>query len=109
MPLTPCYYCGHNFMMARNEIDGPKACNCCELKYPKNKEGKKVEKFKLLIECSREDQIKIEELCSNGGFSISEYFLRLHNEKCSKETNKNSEQLKEEKNYHNKDKFKKKS
>jgi|SRR5277367_1785365 len=76
----PCAHCGNNFMRRDLDPDAPKLCNNCILKdqirHPKQEI--KLEKVKLLIEVDRKTQIEIEELCTNEGFSISNYFIRLH-------------------------------
>ena len=73
MTPIPCSHCGMNFMRRDLNPDAPKLCNNC-LKPKENN----VSTVKILLECDRQTQIDIEEICINEGINFSEYFLELH-------------------------------
>lgn len=39
-----------------------------------------MEKVSILIRCTLQDQIEIEEYCINQGLDFAEYFMHLHNQ-----------------------------
>lgn len=86
MPPIPCMHCGNNFMRHTNDPEAAKLCNNCSvrenIRNPKGKE--KMEMITIQIECPRQIQIEIEEICINKGVNFSEYFLDLH-EQCTRE------------------------
>lgn len=53
---------------------------------------------KILINVTRSQQIDVEEICCRIGMDISDYFMKLHEERKQKENNANDciENLKEE-------------
>lgn len=82
----PCAHCGFNFMRHTLDENVPKLCNNCMLKEEKNKpKGERpMSKANILIVCDREDQIQIEEICTNQGITLSQYFMDLHKLNTSK-------------------------
>ena len=75
----PCAHCGTNFMRHDLSYEAPKLCNnCSHRESQKNKEVKNMCDITILIECDRQTQIEIEEICVNEGISFSKYFLDLH-------------------------------
>lgn len=81
MPPIPCMHCGVNFMRTTTEPDGIKLCNNCTVKENLRnppKEDKMENTVEILIKCSREEQIEIEEICITQSKDFSRYFLELH-------------------------------
>jgi len=80
MPPIPCSHCGNNFMMPTNNLEAPKLCNNCIIREDRrtNKGEKKMDIVSILIECPREIQVEIEEICINQGVNFTQYFLGLH-------------------------------
>lgn len=81
MPPIPCGHCGNNFMRPTLDPEAPKLCNNCLVREEKrNPQGKvKMETtVGILINCPKDTQIEIEELCINQGIDFSRYFLELH-------------------------------
>lgn len=91
--MLTCRNCGTNFM-AHNEIDKEdRLCNTCQ-----HRGVKKMEKpnlpttAQLLVTVSYQDQVQIEELCTNRGISISNYFISLfHRDTLGRATVENVE------------------
>ena len=82
---VPCSHCGFNFMRRDLSPTAKKLCNNCLLKI---KKGEKLSDITIRIECDKQTQIDIEEICLNNGIDFSQYFLRLHAEnvaKCNEE------------------------
>lgn len=63
-----------------------KLCNCCVIKEQRNKkwEENMKDEISLLIKVPLKISIEIEEKCIVEGVSLSQYFLRLHNESQAK-------------------------
>lgn len=79
MPPIPCAHCGTMFMRKDNLESSAKLCNNCLYKQMnKVKTNRGEMSMKILIECSKEQHAKIEELCINQGKNFSQYFLELH-------------------------------
>jgi len=66
--------------MAHKELDKEdKLCNTCQHRGIKKMEKPDiVQTAQLLITVSYADQVQIEELCTNRGMSISDYFISLY-------------------------------
>lgn len=68
-----------------------------------------MEKVSILIRCTLQDQIEIEEFCINQGLDFAEYFMHLHNEyKKGKCVNSESGELEQEEKQEKKNKGTKK-
>lgn len=80
MPPIPCMHCGNNFMRHNIDPEAPRLCNNCSVKENiRNPKGvSKMQIITIQIECPRETQIEIEEICINQGVNFSQYFLDLH-------------------------------
>lgn len=80
MHPIPCNHCGNNFMRHNLDVEAPRLCNNCEvrenLRNPKREV--KMSVVSILIQCPKEVQIEIEELCMINGTNFSQYFLSLH-------------------------------
>lgn len=81
MNPIPCMNCGINFMRQDINPEAPRLCNNCKKPKVKN-----MSDIQIIIECDRQTQIEIEEICINKGINFSQYFIDLHkNHKfCSK-------------------------
>ena len=68
-------------MRTTTEADGIKLCNNClvkeNLRNPP-REAQMENTVEILIKCSREEQIEIEEICITQSKDFSRYFLELH-------------------------------
>lgn len=66
--------------MAHKELDKEdKLCNTCQHRGIKKMEKPDiVQTAQLLVTVSYADQVQIEELCTNRGISISDYFVSLY-------------------------------
>jgi hypothetical protein len=86
MQPIPCAHCGVNFMRHNLDVENEKLCNNClvreEIRNPKKE--KIMETVGILIQCPKQTQIDIEELCINQGIDFSKYFLNLHEANISK-------------------------
>ena len=80
MPPIPCGHCGGNFMRPTIDPEAPKLCNNCLIREEKRQIVKEdtMSRVDILIKCSQQDQIEIEEYCINEGIDFSRYFLELH-------------------------------
>lgn len=80
MNPIPCSHCGNNFMRQTTDPEAPKLCNNCVVReHIRNPTKEKfMQVVDILITCSREEQIEIEEICINEGINFSRYFLQLH-------------------------------
>lgn len=78
MPPIPCMHCGTNFMRTTSYGEIKKLCNNC-LIIEKNKFRIEMKDLvDILIKCTREEQIEVEEHCINKNITFSQYFLQLH-------------------------------
>lgn len=80
MHPIPCNHCGNNFMRPTLDPEAPRLCNNCTIREEKRnpKKAETMSTVDILIKCSREEQIEIEEICINQGIDFSRYFLELH-------------------------------
>lgn len=79
MNPIPCSHCGRNYMRPTLDPEAPKLCNGCSIREEKrNPKGNIMETIGILIQCPKQVQIEIEELCINQGIDFTRYFLELH-------------------------------
>ena len=104
MNPIPCSHCAVNFMRKSIDPEAPKLCNSCVIREnircsEINKKGKKMDEnnVNILIECPKEIQKEIEEICLNNNLTFSTYFLQLHNALNVDEIEKNQNPTKKEK------------
>lgn len=81
MPPIPCSHCGTQFMRTNQDFENEKLCNNCFVKENlrnTKKENSMNDAVEILIKCSREEQIEVEEICISQSKDFSRYFLELH-------------------------------
>ena len=90
---VPCAQCGNLFMRQDLTLDKPRLCNNCEYGAMKKQTVKlapiyDTNQITLAIVCERQIAIEIEEICTNEGISMGEYFKRLHLKNTSSQCDK---------------------
>lgn len=73
-------------MRTTTDLEKPKLCNNCLLREEQRtprKEETMQNNVDILIRCTREEQIEIEEICITENKDFSRYFLELHRTKKS--------------------------